>query len=295
MKNLVSRILRTGRRPLRSLVADVLTKVKPRVEVAVGADRMLIDLRDPIICRNLFLDRVYDQHVFDIIERLDLANKIAIDVGANVGLYAMRLSRMVGPGGRVISFEPEARNFDLLQRNRELNGASNVTCVNAALGAARGTSSLSVNPYNWGDHWIADTAGKPEWATAQTIDVVTLDDQLRDTPDGSVAFIKIDVQGYEVEVFRGMEATLRRNPDVILLVEVSPKHLRAAGTSATTLVKFLLDGGFRGWDVHLNRLIPVASPESYELMRGSYWADLLLCRNPALIGDAVKSLYRAPD
>jgi FkbM family methyltransferase len=291
---LVSRLWRRSRRPLRTIAADVLAKVRPVVEVAVGPDKIMVNLRDPIIARNLFLDREYDRHVFEIIGRLDLANKTCVDVGANVGLYSVMLSRMTGPGGRVVALEPETTNFELLQRNRELNGAANIQCVKVAVGAECGKSTLAVNPYNWGDHWITGSSTSPAWASRQSVDVVTLDDQLRDEPDGRLAFIKLDVQGQEVAVLDGMAKTLARNPDVILLVEISPDHLRTAGTSATVLVRRLLEIGFRGWDIQPNRLTPVATPESYEMMRAGLWADLLLCRTPELIGEPVQSLFRAP-
>jgi FkbM family methyltransferase len=278
-------------RPLRRAAVEILSRVRPNVEVSLGLDRLAIDLRDPLIARSVFLNQEFDSHVFEVLAELDLRGKTAVDVGANIGIYAVALNRLMGAGGHVFAYEPEARNYALLERNKELNNAASVRCINAAVGAAPGTCTLAINPHNWGDHWVTPDDQKPDWMGSQTIDRVKLDDQLAATADGQVAFVKIDVQGQELSVIRGMEQTVARNPDLVLFVEISPSHLRNAGTSATELVGHLTGLGFGGWELSSNRAIPMATPETYELMRGQYWADLLLCRNPAAIAGPVARYY----
>jgi FkbM family methyltransferase len=287
-----------GRKPFnsvlaRTVMARCLARVRPNVVVDVGPDKIALDLRDPIIARSVFVHREYDAHVLSIVESLELRGKTCVDVGANIGLYAMALSRFVGQQGTVFALEPEQKNFDLLMRNRALNNASNVNCVQAAVGATRGTITLAVNPYNWGDHWIANGASDPEWAGKQSCERVTLDDQLASVLPGAVSFIKIDVQGHELSVLQGMKDVLARNPNAVLLVEVSPSHLRNAGTSPRELVQRLIEAGLGGWDVLPGRVLPLAAPEAYELMQGRNWADLLLCRTPETLARKIRALYAA--
>ena len=269
----------------------LLARVRPEVVVDVGPDKIALDLRDPVIARGVFIGRQYDPHVLAIVEGLNLRGKTCVDVGANVGLYSMALSRFVGPDGNVIAFEPERRNYELLVRNRALNNASQLKCVNAAVGATVGTTTLAVNPHNWGDHWIANGTSDPAWASMQTCDLVTLDDQLASVPAGQVGFIKLDVQGYELSVLAGMSQVIARNPDAVLLVEVAPRQLKNAGTSAKELVERLVEAGFGGWDVMPGRVLPLAGPASYDLMQGNHWADLLLARNTKALDERIRSLY----
>jgi hypothetical protein len=132
--------------------------------------------------------------------------------------------------------------------------------------------------------------------TAQTVEQVTLDDALAGVSPGRLAFMKVDVQGQEIAVLQGMRRTIEQNPDLVLQIEISPTHLRNAGTSATALVEHLLSLGFRGWDVEPHRIIPVQTPRTYELLRETHWADLLLSRNPDAVRKVLEPVYgRAAD
>src|SRR5207302_3253625 len=126
---------------------------------------------------------------------------------------------------------------------------------------------------NYGDHRVSSGTDGTEEAP-----MVTIDSVLRDIPDDSIGLIKIDVQGYELHVIRGMQQTLRRNPGVILIVEVFPDGLRAAGSSAFELVSCLQDWGFDGWEFHDFRLIPCQEPHVYDWIRGGKYQDLVLSR-----------------
>ena len=63
---------------------------------------------------------------------------VALDIGGNFGWYTTLLSRAVGPGGQVHAFEPRPETYEVLKKNCELNGASNVTLNRFALGEKRG-------------------------------------------------------------------------------------------------------------------------------------------------------------
>lgn len=270
-------IVAKAKSTLKAASFQVRSRISPLVDVKVGPYQIALDLRDPNIARHVYLQGEWDSHLWSLIRRLDLAGTICLDIGANIGLYSMMLSEAVGPNGRVYAFEPERRNFELLSRTRDLNGARNVVCVKKAVAAQEGTCSLAVNPYNWGDHFISTAA--PEWASTQQIDQVSIDQFLAGVAPGRVGFIKIDVQGYEFAVLDGMVQTLANNPQLVLQIEISPTHLRNAGSSATAVVDRLRAAGLVGWDVQYRRITPVGPSWAYELMDENYWADLIVSRD----------------
>ena len=164
----------------------------------------------------------------------------AVDVGANVGVHTHLLAHAVGPEGRVTAFEPDPGLFAALSDGLEANGLRHVEVHQLALGAASGRAPLMQGVFNSGDNRLL-AAGGPSRRPTVEIGVKTLDDVVNGAP---VHFIKIDVQGWEVSVLRGMERTIRENPALRLRVELWPYGLRAAGTSADALIDTLERFGF---------------------------------------------------
>ena len=94
-----------------------------------------------------------------------------------------------------------------------------------------------------------------------------------------VAFIKIDTQGYEWHVLRGMADMLRGNPDVVILIEIWPEGLKRQNESAVKLIQFFRDHGFTGYEISDHRVMPVAEPWTYNCLFGSRSVDCLFSRN----------------
>ena len=77
---------------------------------------------------------------------------VFVDVGANIGYFSLLASRLVGPAGTVLAFEPEAANYALLEANCRRNGCDNVRCFRAALGEENASGTIYLNELNRGDH-----------------------------------------------------------------------------------------------------------------------------------------------
>lgn len=133
---------------------------------------------------------------------------VAIDVGANVGLHTARLA---GKFESVYSFEPCFENFECLIKNTGM--LENVTMYNFGLGSETSEHILSIptNADNCGVNSIVDFVGKDIILDNETITVKTLD-SFELEPD----FIKIDTQGFELEVLKGAKQTLINNSPVIV-------------------------------------------------------------------------------
>jgi FkbM family methyltransferase len=255
----------------RRLLLPLLKRFHPAVPARVGPWTLRVDLRDDIIGYLLYTTGEYEAHVQRLFAAMELSGATCIDVGANLGLHTLALRDCVGPRGRVIAFEPEPHNFDLLTENLRVNGPSpQVTTHRQAVGAAPGTCRLTLHPTNFGDHRVTtattgNTATNGPEPTTVEVPIVRLDDTLADLPANAIRLIKIDVQGFEMSVLAGMTRTLDRHPDALLMVEVFPEALRAAGSSGAALVTRLGELGLTGWEFHEHRLLPVAPAWAYDL------------------------------
>jgi len=170
-----------------------------------------------------------------VIETLIRPGMSVLDVGANIGLYSALFSKCVGPQGKVTALEPVPDLYQALLRTLQLNHLANVEAYAYAAGAEEGTVDLALDAFNSGNNWITPSSGRNGAITApvRRIDSLNLDR----APD----FIKIDVQGWEVEVLRGLSGLLASNPAPAIFCEISLASLKAAGSSARELGQFLLD------------------------------------------------------
>lgn len=174
-------------------------------------------------------------------ERLVKPGMTVLDIGGNLGLYTVLLSRLVGPAGKVVTFEPDPDLFAHLQKNCALNHCANVEPHNLAVGSRRDRLVLQKLIVNSGDNHLGD--GRRQFLRrAVSADVVALDEFL---PDIRPDLVKIDVQGWEFEVLKGMKGILERNPNAAIYLEFWPHGLQRAGTSPGEVVSWLRERNFQ--------------------------------------------------
>ena len=137
----------------------------------------------------------------------------AIDVGANVGHYTAKLSKIVGPGGRVLALEPVPKTFELLAHNARHFPFANVTLLNLAASDRAAVLGMEVPDVQSG----AYLAHVTEQATDLTILSMPLDSL---TLPRRVRLVKIDAEGHELPVLRGMTGLLECDRPA-LIVEIS--------------------------------------------------------------------------
>lgn len=146
-----------------------------------------------------------------------------VDIGANVGYWALLSARLVGPTGRVLAIEPEPANYALLCANVWQAGARNVEPIRAAAHRENGTTPFSLSDVNTGDHRAFQ---RPTAHRVVHVRSVRLDDLLR--ADTAIDFVKLDIQGTEHVAVQGMEATIRRVRPT-LVVEFWPAGIAEFG------------------------------------------------------------------
>jgi FkbM family methyltransferase len=163
------------------------------------------------------------------------------DVGAHVGVFSLFLGHKVGPEGRVIAFEPGPENLAALRRNIACNDLRNVVVVPAALGEAEGTGHL-VGRSVFGT-LAAGRADDPGLAVP-----IASGDALAAASGWDVPrAIKIDVEGYEREVLRGLAGTLSHPACRWICCEI---HLSILGPAADppSFIRILEGHGFRRFE-----------------------------------------------
>jgi FkbM family methyltransferase len=198
----------------------------------------------------------------------------AADIGANVGVYTYLLSRCVGDTGTVYSFEPDPELFTSLESNCRRNNIKNTKLYNVALGSRDDTMRLERSWFNSGDNRVA--AGPSRRAMTQAfVPVRPLDDVLEGR---RLDFIKIDVQGSEYEVFKGMRRTLAHSSSVRIYFEFWPAGLRRAGCEPVELLAFLEQLGLGLYRIEGKRLTPFARNRLRSALKGRQWTNLMAIR-----------------
>jgi len=154
-----------------------------------------------------------------------------LDIGANIGFYSLIFSNLVGNEGKVYCFEPEKKNF--LHLKDLCNGRKNIVLYNLAVSDHDGLLTLYLSNNLNVDHLTYDNN---EGRKKILIKCVTIDNLFKDI---KFDFIKIDTQGFEFSVIRGMKKTLSRLKKIILLSEFSRFDLKEAGESHKDYLNFL--------------------------------------------------------
>jgi FkbM family methyltransferase len=162
---------------------------------------------------------------------------IVADVGAHIGFVTVFMAHLVGPSGRVYAFEPAANNLAYLNRNIAGNEVENVVVVPRAAGDVTATRTLYLaegsDMYSLHRHPLSGPVG------SIAVEQVRLEDMV-----SAVDLAKIDVEGAEIEVLRGMERILGEEKRPILLVEWSPACQVAAGHPPDELIIMLRGLGY---------------------------------------------------
>ncbi len=144
------------------------------------------------------------------------AGSVVFDIGANVGFYTVLASRLVGESGKVVAFEPVDTIFEILKSHVELNNCSNVRLEKLACSETSGTKTFFLGP-NTAMGSLHAVGGKEITVTTTSIDEFVARENVRPN------FLKIDVEGAEMEVLRGGRKTITDAKPGIFLSTHSPE------------------------------------------------------------------------
>ena len=168
---------------------------------------------------------------------------VVVDVGANVGYFSLLCAAQVGPTGRVFAFEPVPTIVALLRRNLALNGLGSVTVEHAIAAEEPGTAEIFRSPD--GNLGLSATSPGEGFVSEGSVPQVRAADAIDPELWTRVRLVKVDTEGDDLRVLRGLEPLLRAmQPGAAALVEVTPEELGSRGDSPAALIDFMKAAGF---------------------------------------------------
>jgi FkbM family methyltransferase len=243
----------------RALLEGRLDRGEGRVRDRFGLSYRVPDLREPVAFR-LLVDGVYEPDVLSfVLDRLPEGGAF-VDVGANVGAFALPAARRVGARGRVVAIEASNVVFDALRANAAANGLSHINAMHVAAIDAEGDVPFYPAP--------ADRFGMGALAPqfdAAPVDVpgARLDRLLAVANVTRVDVLKVDVEGFEVKVFQGAIDLLgAASPPVIVFEFCDWAEARVPGGQPGDAQRFLMAHGYTVWTLgdYRRRRAPLAGP-----------------------------------
>lgn len=218
---------------------------------------MNIDAGNPIDDFFLYSMRVGgcpEPEVCHLMARVAKPGNYVIDGGANVGFFTVLLSKLVGPEGLVLAFEPGANNLFKLDENIKLNGCANIEVVRKPLWS---------EPAIVGLHLCADGSKnslEPHAGSCgvQSMEAAVLHDYSPDQMDRQLSLIKLDIEGAEEMALRGGKDLLGKCPYIVM--ELNIEALPKFKSSPAQICDFLRDYGYSPFLLHPNGGLPTYIP-----------------------------------
>ncbi|TXI87303.1 MAG: FkbM family methyltransferase [Cupriavidus sp.] len=218
----------------------------------------------------------------DVLRRLVQPGMVVADVGANIGLLTLVMAWAAGPGGKVIAFEPEAVPRSNLEKMKHLNGLSWVEVRDQAVGEKAGQLTFHVSDII--GHSSLYALPETEGSREIQVEVVRLDDV---APAKRMDVVKIDVEGAELDVLAGMKGVIAKNPDLAIVAEFGPEHLKRVGQTPAQWFKAFADAGFKAYII--DEATSAAEPTNAKAAAKVVSANIAFVRAG---GDAEKRLLK---
>lgn len=256
---------------------EVFVNIRPNVQMKLYSDGWLSKL---IFCDD------YEWQERQFLNQILKPGDIFIDVGANIGLYTLIASSLVGEKGQVYSFEPTSKVFQRLVDNIKLNNFKNVCCKQYALSDIDSDQEMNISLTQW-DAW--NSLSKPSGGgayTTESINCMRWDKfSYENNLIGRIKMVKIDVEGWELKVLLGGYDVFIRDDAPILQLEFNDSTLEAAGTSCRELYTFLNSIGYQLfiYNAFLKKLVPDPIRDT-----SYYGANLIALKRPERFSFALR-------
>jgi FkbM family methyltransferase len=212
--------------------------------------------------KNLYINGYYEKNETDYWFKRCKEAATVFDIGANVGYFSLLAARSFkSKNATVYAFEPVTKTFNRLKENIFLNNFSNVRVFQKAVSSNNGAIKINIgNNQNWG----MSSINTHEYLSgdSEIIECITLDSFCETQKIDKIDLIKIDVEGAEYRVLKGMEVVLQSaKPEI--LIEIIDNHLQKDSSSAIVVFDFLWSMGYKSFVIRKNRILePITKPVS---------------------------------
>ncbi|MBV8633322.1 MAG: FkbM family methyltransferase [Burkholderiaceae bacterium] len=228
--------------------------------------RLDLDPANPneaILINHLFRGLFYEPDTSRIFTRVLREGDTVIDVGGNCGYFAMLAAALVGPNGRVVTFEPDPANCERLRGNIALNGFTNVILVEQpALESVRPVT-FYINDENSGGDALWNSGELPDHSEAtRTLSLTgtTLDIEIARLGLDNIKLVKVDTEGADHMVLQGAGELLRGGKVPFYLCELHEFALGQMGTSQAGFRDYMADFGYDTFAVMFDGSLPHMVP-----------------------------------
>lgn len=213
---------------------------------------------------NVFFFGYYEKETNDVLFEYIKPGHIVVEAGANNGTETVLLSRLVDSQGKVLAFEPIDHIYKALQHNLFINHCSNVTAEKLALGECNQPIYFNVLSETFCNQGMASKYDERSVHQKVLVQQVTLDSWLQTNGIHSIDFIKMDIQGAEIELLQGGKEIIQSCKPLIF-TEAADNLL-----SITQLFQILTDYGYNVYLIHSNNRLEQLLPNA--LKRGNWLA-----------------------
>ena len=256
--------------------------VPPRAPIPLGGGEMMVWTPDGYLLLPTedlrLLAAMSDGGVLERGTRVVLAALLQpggtfLDIGAHVGTMTLLGARRVGEGGRVFAIEPLPRLAALLRRNLALNGVADRAAVSACAAGEGDAEALLHIGEVLGHSSLLPLDDAPGAETAR-VPVRRIDDLV---PTGTrIDVAKIDAEGAELQVWRGMRRVLEESPRLAAILEFGPSHLARAGVTPEAWLGELQSAGFAAYAI--DELTGACRSTTAAALAGTFSTNVLLLR-----------------
>lgn len=205
----------------------------------------------------IYYTGTFEDHCLSVLCKLLRPGDYLLDIGANIGLFSLESARIVKENGMVYAFEPNSENYNHLLNNIKLNNFTNINAMHFGIGKSHSEISLRLpKGGNKGEYTIGDVEGD----IIENICIEKMDDVVTNEDIKKVNFIKMDIEGAEIDALIGMKETIKKHRP-IFIVEIWRDALRRFNYTPFDLVNFFQDLNYLGREISKKGLFELTDPE----------------------------------
>jgi FkbM family methyltransferase len=198
---------------------------------------------DSVVGAHLFISGKFEDKEMSWVRQTLKPGNIVFDIGANGGIYTVAAAKAVGSSGHVYAFEPGRRELELLRNNIIKNNLSNVTVVERAVSDKTSSADFVVSQDGAMNSLAENSHAHQKVIYHIEVKTISLNEFVDEYNVSKVDFVKIDVEGAEHLVFRGMQHVLASNDQIKILFECSNSTSSGFGYSSSDLLSELMGLG----------------------------------------------------
>lgn len=215
----------------------------------------IILYEDSILCKYIY--ETFEETEICFLKKFLKEGDCFFDIGANIGLFSLHASNIIGNNGMIIAFEPTPVTFNRLLKNIEINNFHNIKTVNIGLSYTSGTVKFHTSNEGY-DAWNS-FATLTDIGECVEIEVATntLDNYISTNNINKIDLIKLDVEGWEFNVLKGATKLLSSPNSPVFLVEFTETNAFSAGYYCGELFDYVKSFGYEwySYNVESNKLI----------------------------------------